>query len=236
MIDIRDLSVQLGEEPVLKEVSLHIPAGQSVLVTGPSGCGKSTLAKALTGLIPHALHAKMAGSIQVAGMDTQLHTVSELTQHVGLVFQNPETQLFHLRVEDEIAFGPRNLGLAEPEVQARVKWALEMVGISALKKKNPTHLSGGQKQCVAIAAVLAMRPDVLVLDEPTASLDVPNTNQVLAVLRTLQRSLGVTIVLIEHRLSAVLPLVDRVLLLEGGRIVADGRPQEILSDRQRHAS
>lgn len=233
MIDIHNLSVQFGEEPALQDVSLHIPAGQCVLVTGPSGCGKSTLAKALTGLIPHALGAALTGSIQIAGLDTQTHTIPELAQRVGLVFQNPSTQLFHLRVADEVAFGPRNLGLAEPEVQARAEWALNAVGITELKERNPAQLSGGQKQCVAIAAVLAMRPDVLVLDEPTASLDVPNTRQVLAVLRTLQQSLGMTIVLIEHRLSAVLPQVNRVLLLEAGRIVADGTPQEVLSDRER---
>ena len=233
MIHVRDLSLQFGAVPALQEVSLHIPAGQCVLVTGPSGCGKSTLAKALTGLIPHAIDATMSGSVQIAGLDTQKQTIPELAQRVGLVFQNPSTQLFHLRVADEVAFGPRNLGLAEAEVQARADWALNAVGIANLKERNPAQLSGGQKQCVAIAAVLAMRPDVLVLDEPTASLDVPNTRQVLAMLRSLQASLGITIVLIEHRLSAVLPQVDRVLLLEAGRVVADGTPQELLSQRER---
>ncbi len=233
MIHVRDLSVQFGAELALQDVSLHIPAGQCILVTGPSGCGKSTLAKALTGLIPHALAAVMTGSVQVAGLDTQSYTIPELAQRVGLVFQNPSSQLFHLRVADEVAFGPRNLGLAEPEVQARTEWALTAVGITELKERNPAQLSGGQKQCVAIAAVLAMRPDVLVLDEPTASLDVPSTRQVLAVLHSLRQSLGMTIVLIEHRLSAVLPQVDRVLLLEAGRIVADGTPQAVLSDRDR---
>ena len=232
MIHIRNVSVQFGEVPALAAISLDIPAGQCVLVTGPSGCGKSTLAKALGGLIPHALTAVMSGSIQIAGMDTQTHTIPELAQRVGVVFQNPSTQLFHLRVADEVAFGPRNLGLDAQEVQARTAWALAAVGISHLQDRNPAQLSGGQKQCVAIAAVLAMRPDVLVLDEPTASLDVPNTKQVLAVLRSLQQSLGMTIVLIEHRLSAVLPQVDRVLLLENGRIVADGTPLEVLSDRE----
>lgn len=233
MIDIRDLSVRFGKSPVLQNISLHIPAGQSVLVTGPSGCGKSTLAKVLNGLIPHAQRATMSGSIQVAGVETQTQTIPQLAQRVGLVFQNPSTQLFHLRVSDEVAFGPRNLGLAEAEVQARTGWALNAVGIEHLKEQNPAQLSGGQKQCVAIAAVLAMRPDVLVLDEPTASLDVPNTQQVLAVLRTLRASLNMTIILIEHRLSAVLPQVDRLLLLEAGQIIADGTPQEILSDRAR---
>jgi energy-coupling factor transport system ATP-binding protein len=233
MIHVDNLSVQFGPEPALQDVSLHIPAGQCVLITGPSGCGKSTLAKALAGLIPHALGAAMSGSIEVAGMDTQSHTIPELAQRIGLVFQNPSTQLFHLRVADEVAFGPRNLGLDELEVQARAEWAINAVGIAHLKERNPAQLSGGQKQCVAIAAVLAMRPEVLVLDEPTASLDVPNTQQVLVVLRKLQASFGMTVVLIEHRLSAILPQVDRVLLLEAGRVVADGTPQEVLSDRQR---
>ena len=108
MIQIRDLSVRVGGSPVLQNLSLHIPAGQSVLVTGPSGCGKSTLAKALNGLIPHVQRATMSGSIQVAGMETQTHTIPQLAQRVGLVFQNPSTQLFHLRVADEVAFGLRN--------------------------------------------------------------------------------------------------------------------------------
>ena len=233
MIHIRNLSVQFDATLALQDVFLHIPPGQCVLVTGPSGCGKSTLAKAVSGLIPHAQSAAMTGSIHVAGLDTKAHTIPELAQHVGMVFQNPSTQLFHLRVVDEVAFGPRNLGLGESEVLSRTKWALNAVGIDHLKDRNPAQLSGGQKQCVAIAAVLAMRPDVLVLDEPTASLDVPNTKQVLAVLRTLQQSLGMTIVLIEHRLSAVLPQVDRVLLLEGGRVVADGTPQDVLSNQVR---
>lgn len=233
MIHVRNLSVRFGEMLALQDVSLHIPAGQSVLVTGPSGCGKSTLAKALCGLIPHALGASMSGAIQIAGMDTQTRTISELAQRVGLVFQNPATQLFHLRVADEVAFGPRNLGLGEQEVQERTAWALQATGITAIKERHPAQLSGGQKQCVAIAAVLAMRPDVLVLDEPTASLDVPNTKRVVAVLQTLQKTLGITIVLIEHRLSAVLPLVDRVLLLETGRVVVDGAPQDVWSDPAR---
>ncbi|MCZ7672121.1 MAG: ATP-binding cassette domain-containing protein [Chloroflexi bacterium] len=171
--------------------------------------------------------------MQIAGLDTQTHPLPELAQRVGLVFQNPSTQLFHLRVADEVAFGPRNLGLAESEVRARMEWALQAVGIAHLRERNPAQLSGGQKQCVAIAAVLAMKPAVLVLDEPTASLDVPNTQQVLAVLHSLQQSLAITIVLIEHRLSAVLPQVDRVVLLDAGRLVADGTPQEVLSNRER---
>lgn len=230
MIHLRGLSVQFGTDWVLRDISLHIPAGQCVLITGPSGCGKSTLARTLGGLIPHAVAATMTGRVTIAGYDTQSYKIPELAQHVGVVFQNPATQLFHLRVADEVAFGPRNLGLPEAEVQQRVDWALQAVGIAYLAEQNPAQLSGGQKQCVAIAAVLAMQPTVLVLDEPTASLDVPNTRQVLSVLRLLQQSWGITIVLIEHRLAAVLPQVDRVLLMEAGRVIADGVPQTVLAD------
>ncbi|MCA9962463.1 MAG: ABC transporter ATP-binding protein, partial [Anaerolineales bacterium] len=230
MIQVKALSVSYGRDVVLQDVDLHVRQGEWVLVTGPSGCGKSTLGRALTGLIPHAIAARMAGSVQVAGIETRERPLPELAQHVGMIFQNPASQLFHLHVADEVAFGLRNLGFDEQDVQSRTEWALQVTGLEPLRDHNPAQLSGGQKQCVAIACVLAMRPPVLVLDEPTASLDMPNTRRVLDTLKTLQTSLGMTILMIEHRLAAVMPYVDTVLLMDKGKIVRNGRSQDILAD------
>lgn len=227
MIRVRDLSVSYGSIPALVGIDLDLEGGECLLVTGPSGCGKSTLARVLSGLIPHAIPARWEGEARVAGLDVGNHPLPELAQRIGTVFQNPSSQLFHLRVEDEVAFGPRNLGLAESEVESRVDWSLGAVGISDLRERRPADLSGGQQQRVAIAAALAMRPQVLILDEPTASLDVSGTRQVIATLQELRRQLGLTIVLIEHRLAAAAKLADRVIVLEDGRVAAAGRKRDV---------
>lgn len=232
MIQVDHLSVRYQEQPALKDICLQVRAGESVLITGPSGCGKSTLARAICGIIPHALFAEMEGTVRVAGLDTRTATLPGLAQRVGMVFQNPGSQLFHLQVSDEIAFGPRNLGLDEQEVRERVAWALEATGLVELGGRRPAELSGGQKQCVAIAAVLAMHPQVLVLDEPTASLDLPNTFKVFETLKQLRERLGITVLIIEHRLAAAAQQADRIVLMDQGEIVDEGSPQKLLLDRQ----
>ncbi|MFW6069889.1 MAG: ABC transporter ATP-binding protein [bacterium] len=232
MIDVRGLTVHYAAEPVLQELSLHVPEGQFLLVTGPSGCGKSTLARVLAGLIPHAITAQMEGDVSVDGLDTREYPVAQLARHVGIVLQNPGSQLFHLSVADEVAFGPRNLGLPETQVQKRLDWALSATGLADFRERNPSALSGGEQQRVAIASVLAMQPRVLVLDEPTASLDTEGTRMVLSTLQSLNRSLGMTIVLVEHRLAAALPLADRLLIMDEGRIVRQGTPDALLQDRE----
>jgi len=231
MIDVEALSVSYGDVPAVAELDLHIPAGQFVLVTGPSGCGKSTLARALTGLIPHAVSATMTGRVRLDDLNTREEPLPRLARRAGIVLQNPAAQLFHLRVADEVAFGPRNLGLPGREVQERVSWALAAADIEDLHARSPSTLSGGEQQRVAIAAVLAMQPRVLVLDEPTASLDVQGTRKVLSTLKRLNRQLDMTIILIEHRLAAAMPLAHRLLILDEGKLVADGAPQDLLQDR-----
>ena len=230
MIKVQDLSVFYGDTPILHNIDLEIRRGEFVLVSGPSGCGKSTLAYALGGLIPHSIPAQMTGQVEIAGLDTQSHTLREIVQQVGIVLQNPSSQLFHLRVEDEVAFGPRNLGLGEDEIGRRTDWALKATGLEKLREKKPSELSGGQKQCVAIASVLAMRPQILILDEPTASLDVPSTRRVLDTLKTLRNEHGVTIVIVEHRLADVARMADRLVLMNAGQIVTSGFPDSILFD------
>lgn len=232
MIHVENLSVRYDEFQALQDISFQIAAGECVLVTGPSGCGKSTLGRVLSGLIPHAIAAQVTGQVHVAGLDLQQHTIPEIAQKVGMVFQRPAAQLFHLRAEDEVSFGPRNLGLDEAEIQQRTEWALESTGLQTLRDKKPAELSGGQKQCLAIAAALAMRPQVLVLDEPTASLDVPNTHRVIEMLAHLRDTYQISVILIEHRLAEAAQFVERVIMLEEGRIVADGHPEAVFADRE----
>lgn len=222
MIRAEGLTVRYDTQPVLADVSFAIEAGDFVLVTGPSGCGKSTLAQCLNGLIPHSTPAVMSGRILIDGRDTAGSSVAELATRVGVVFQIPATQLFNLFVDEEVAFGPRNLELSETDVEARVAWALDAVGITALRGRRIQELSGGEQQRVAIASVLAMGARTLVLDEPTSSLDGRGTRDVLATLARLNRDSGVTIILIEHRLADAAPLARRAIILDQGRIVADG--------------
>ena len=236
MIDVEHLTVRYGRTLALDEVSLSVAQGSFVLISGPSGCGKSTLALCLAGLIPHVTPARMDGSVSVGGSDTRACRLPDLACQVGLVFQNPATQLFNATVEAEVAFAPRNLGLAAEAIAARVAFALQATGITHLRDREARALSGGEQQRVAIASVLALRPRVLVLDEPTANLDWKGTEQVLSTLVQLQREEGLTVVIIEHRLRAIAGLADRVLLMQEGRIVADGRPEEVFADRQRMAA
>lgn len=211
-------------QPTLRAIDLTITAGEVVLLTGPSGCGKSTLALALGGLIPTRISGAMRGGIYLDATNlTQLH-IHDIAQRIGIVFQNPDNQIVHLSVEEEVAFGPENLMLPPEEIERRVADALKATGMLALRHEQIFALSGGQKQRVVIAAALAMRPDILVLDEPTSDLDPVGTQEVLQVLRDLNRRRGTTIILIEHKIDEVYAWVDRVLLMDQGRIVVDAPP------------
>jgi energy-coupling factor transporter ATP-binding protein EcfA2 len=230
MIRIRDLSLWYGEQQALDRITLDVRQGECLLVTGPSGCGKSSLGRLLAGLIPHSIPARVEGCVEVDGRDVRQYSLAELARTTTLVFQNPGAQLFHLRVEDELAFGPRNLGLDESQVQERVAWVLQATGLEPLRDARPADLSGGQKQKLAIAAALAMEPRVLILDEPTASLDIPGTRQVVETLQELRRRLDLTLVIFEHRLAEIAHLCDRAVILDAGHIAADGPFEEVLEN------
>ncbi len=233
MIEIQDLTVRYNHQvTALDHLSLRVEQGEFVLLTGPSGCGKSTLARCLNGLIPHSSGAIMSGRVRVDGASTADHSVAEMATRVGLVFQNPSTQLFGSTVAEEVSFGPRNLGLPPQEVVERASFALEATQVQHLRDRPTRTLSGGEQQRVAIAAVLAMRPQVLVLDEPTSSLDLKGTAAVLTTLERLRREHGLTILIIEHRLSEAARFADRVLVMDGGRIALDGHPDAVFSDRE----
>jgi energy-coupling factor transporter ATP-binding protein EcfA2 len=231
VIRVDNLTVRYGSQPVLSDLSLQVAPGEFVLVSGPSGCGKSTLALCLAGLIPQAVPATVSGRVQVNGLDTQAHPLPLLSRQVGVVFQNPATQLFNATVEEEVAFAPRNLALPGEEIESRVRQSLAATGITHLRRRPVRALSGGEQQRVAIASVLALRPRVLVLDEPTANLDWHGVEQLTAALAHLHQEHNLTVILIEHRLAAVAGLATRAVLMDKGRIVADGPPPAVLHDK-----
>lgn len=207
--------------PALSQINLDVGRGEMVLVAGPSGCGKSTLALALSGLIPERVHGRMAGSVHLGGVTLSSLEAHEVARHIGMVFQDPASQLITPVVESEVAFGPENLALPRDEIRRRVEESLRLTGMMHMRHELTSSLSGGEKQRVAIAATLAMRPNVLVLDEPCSDLDPLGAQSVLGVLRRLSQERGMTVVLIEHRIDEVAPWVDRIVLLDRGRTVLD---------------
>lgn len=221
-----------AEKPSIKDVSIKIEKGEFVLITGPSGCGKTTLCRCFNGLIPHFYQGKLEGEIIVAGLKVPEHPIFELATHVGLVFQNPENQLFALSVEKDVAFGLENLGVPREEMRKRVDWALELTGIYSLRERAPHELSGGQQQRVAIASVLAMQPEVIVLDEPTSFLDPLGAKKIFEVISELNRKLGITTVLVEHRLDLTAKYADHIIIMDDGKVVLDGEPHEILNSEE----
>ena len=219
----------------MRELSLEWREGERLLLLGPSGSGKSTLALCLDGVIPHALEAHWEhGRVVVAGRDTRDASLGELTRTVGVLFQDPETQLTMLEIDDEIAFGLENLGLSRDDMRARVLEARRLTRLDGRDvPERIDELSGGTKQRVALAALLAMRPAALVLDEPTANLDPDGTHEVLAALRSLVGDRSRSLLLIEHRLDHILPLIDRVAVLdERGSLAVVGTPEEVFIGAQ----
>lgn len=238
IIEVRSLTYTypFAESPAIKDINLVVERGEFILLTGPSGCGKTTLCRCFNGLIPHFYGGRLEGEVIVAGLKTSEHPVYELAKHVGMVFQNPENQLFALTVEKDVAFGLENLGLPRDEIRRRVDWALKVTGIYDLKNRAPFELSGGQQQRVAIASVLAMRPEVIVLDEPTSFLDPLSAKGILETIHQLNRDLGITIILVEHRLDFAARYANRIIVMDRGRILADGDPKKVfLDDRVRLA-
>lgn len=231
-IDVHDLRVRYSEAQALKGVDLSITPGSFVLVGGPSGGGKSTLAHALMGLVPQITPAQVEGSISIAGLDPRQHSMAQIATQVGLVFQEPITQLFNGTAEEEIAFGPRNLGLLPEEIAGRAAHASAAAGCGHLRHRAVRHLSTGEQQRVTIAATLAMRPSILILDEPTANLDSEGTQRLTQTLVQLHRQSRITLVVIEHRLAPFIPYADRLIWLVDGRIAADGPPSKILAQAQ----
>jgi energy-coupling factor transport system ATP-binding protein len=230
VVSIRGLSFSFfnADRRALDDISLEIGEGEFVAVTGPSGCGKSTLSMAIGGYIPHVIEGNRDGAVLVDGRRTDETSLAALSTLVGIVQQDPESQLCTLTVDDEVAFGPENLALPPADVRERVRRSLDLVNATHLQGRDIYELSGGEKQRVAIASILAMQPRVLILDEPTSNLDPTSTAEVLSALARLRQTSGLTIIVIEHKLDRVMPLADRLLVMDRGQIVLDGRPEEVL--------
>jgi energy-coupling factor transport system ATP-binding protein len=229
IVEIRDLhySYPNAKAQTLKGIDLTIHKGEFILLTGPSGCGKTTFCRCLNGLIPHFYSGELEGEVTVAGLSTTENSTSKLAQNVGLIFQNPDNQIFALTVEKDVAFGLENLGVEKEQMLEDIDWALEVTGISHLRERGTHELSGGQKQRLSIASILTMRPKILVLDEPTSFLDPLGAIRIFNVLKTLNREHGITVILIEHRVDLAAQYVDRVILFTEGDILRTGTPVEV---------
>jgi energy-coupling factor transporter ATP-binding protein EcfA2 len=231
LIEIEDLTVKYPGRrvPALEHLQLQLRAGETALLLGPSGSGKSTLALTFNGLIPHSIGQLQSGHVRVTGLDTRQTTVATLAQRVGILFQDPEAQFVMFTVEDEIAFGLENLCFSPDEMERRISESLRLVGLTELRYRRVEQLSGGEKQRVALAALLALEPEILVFDEPTANLDPQGTREVFNLLRRCKETGRYTIVLIEHRLDELMDLVERMVVLgKRGEVIINGEPREVL--------
>ena len=209
----------------VKGLSLHIEEGTFVALVGHNGSGKSTLAKLLNGLL-----LPSSGTVKIFGNSTlDPNKIYEIRKNVGMVFQNPDNQMIASIVEDDVAFGPENLGVEREEIIRRVEWALSKVGMLEYRKRTPFKMSGGQKQRLAIAGVLAIKPKILVLDESTAMLDPQGRSEVLKVAHELNKQDGITVIHITHFMEEALG-ADRLIVMNGGRIAFDGTPREVFKN------
>ena len=216
------------EQKALTDVSFEIADGELVGIIGHTGSGKSTLLQHLNGLLKAS-----SGSIEIGGTDITRPGVSmvEIRKKVGLVFQYPEYQLFEVSVAKDVAYGPGNLGLSEEEIDQRVREAIALVGLDyeKVKDRSPFELSGGQKRAVAIAGVVAMKPEVLILDEPTAGLDPRAHKDILRMIREVHEKTGNITILVSHNMGDVAEMADKVMVIDGGKLVIMGTPEEVFS-------
>lgn len=230
-IEVKDLVYKYSKEqgddnlcPAIDHVSIEISRGEYIAIAGSNGSGKSTLARCLNGLL-----LPTEGEILVDGMDTSDdECIWDIRKKIGMVFQNPDNQIVSSMVEDEVAFGPENIGVENPELRKRVDNALKAVGMYEYRNREAHKLSGGQKQRIAIAGAVAMRPDCIVLDEPTAMLDPKGRSQVMKVIRELNEQ-GITIILITHFMEEVAE-ADRVLVMKSGKLLRDSAPEDVFAD------
>lgn len=230
-IEVKDLVYRYSKEqgddnlcPAIDHVSIEIKRGEYISIAGSNGSGKSTLARCLNGLL-----LPTEGEILVDRMDTNDDDlIWDIRKKIGMVFQNPDNQIVSSMVEDEVAFGPENIGIENPELRKRVDNALKSVGMYEYRNREAHKLSGGQKQRIAIAGAVAMRPDCIVFDEPTAMLDPKGRSQVMKVIRELNDQ-GITIILITHFMEEVAE-ADRVLVMKSGKLLADSVPEDVFAD------
>ncbi|QKG83633.1 ATP-binding cassette domain-containing protein [Kroppenstedtia pulmonis] len=218
------------EKLALNDISFEVEAGEFIGIIGRNLSGKTTLSQALVGLVPHFYHGAYGGRVMVEGLEVREQTIAEMSRKVGIVFQNPFTQVTgsKLTVYEEVAFGLENLGVKREEMIRRVEDALKLMGIEAYRDRNPFDLSGGQMQRMAIASIIAMKPQVIVLDEPTSQLDPQGSEEVFQGVQSLSRE-GMTVIMTEHKPEKIAQYADKVLLLDGGRVVDFDSPGKVFS-------
>jgi energy-coupling factor transporter ATP-binding protein EcfA2 len=229
-VEFNDYSFRYSgaRQPTLSNITFRIERGEVAVVAGASGSGKSTLLRSINGLIPHMYPGEYSGEVRVEGMLVRDTPTYELARKVGFLFQNPENQIFMFTVERDVAFGMENMGYDPEVIRKKVDWAMDLLRIRELAKRSPSELSDGQKQRVAIAGSLVMDPSVLVLDEPTSLLDPKTALEVVSLVQSLNRRLGLTVILVEHRLELVAAIATKLIVISDGRIWGQGRPDEVL--------
>ncbi|MCV4235098.1 energy-coupling factor ABC transporter ATP-binding protein [Virgibacillus sp. LDC1] len=235
IITIKNLSYQypISETDALKNVNVTIERGKLYALIGANGGGKTTLCNVIRGFIPHFYKGDLRGEVLIEGKDIREWEMGELSQKIGYVFQNPFTQISGVKdnVFEEIAFGLENLGMEPGLIREKVDQVIHMLEIDYLRDKNPFELSGGQKQRVALASIIVMEPDVLVIDEPTSQLDPKGTEEVFKIIELMKKK-GKTIILVEHKIELIAEYADNVILLSEGEVAMQGSSQKILTDER----
>jgi energy-coupling factor transporter ATP-binding protein EcfA2 len=230
-IEFNDVSFRYdgAEQDALKHISFRLQPGEIVLLTGPAGSGKTTLCSCVNGLVPHHHEGSLTGTVLVGKYDTRRARIGGLASIVGLVFQDPESQIVTASVADEVAFGPENLGVPRQQIIERVTDALAATRLAGYEDRDPISISGGEQQATVIASIYAMQPEIYVMDEPLANLDPVGRSLVLKLIVDVAKARGKTLLLVEHALEEVLPLVDRVMIIHQGELLRDGPTREVLA-------
>ncbi len=233
IISVEDLTYiyPTKNEPSIRNINLDIFLGDFLLIVGPTGSGKSTLGMCLNGLIPHVLQGNLKGRVLINGVDTREKTVAKLSTQVGLLFQDPDAQIFNLYGFDELAFGCENLGLPPEEIQRRISWIAKDLGLTDYLATPVQELSLGLKQRIALASILAMEPKILVLDEPTSNLDAYSVRSLVTMLKTLQNRYNITIIVIEHDTDSFADAANRIAVIDNGCVVLQGTPNEVYLEK-----
>ena len=234
MIEIQALTFTYKDEtaPALENISLSVPEGGFLGIIGPAGAGKTTLARAIGGIVPHHYPGDYYGRTLVNGLDTIDNGLSDISRIVGTVFQDVDSQIISSVVEDELLYGMENFGVPHEEIPGRMEFALKQVGIENLKERTIASLSGGQRQKVAIASLIALRPKVLVLDDPTGELDPDSSRQIFNLLRTLNEEYGVTVIIIEQKIMLLCEFARQLMVLDHGKIFLQGNTRDVLAQEQ----
>ncbi|PAV28409.1 ABC transporter ATP-binding protein [Virgibacillus profundi] len=235
IISIKNLTYQYptSEEDVLRDISVEFESGKFYAVIGANGAGKTSLCNAIRGFIPHFYNGELQGDVLIEGRDIREWELGELSTKIGYVFQNPFTQISGVKdtVFDEISFGLENLGVEESEIRSRVADIIQLLEIGHLQEKNPFELSGGQKQRVALASIIVMEPEILVIDEPTSQLDPQSTEAIFSIIELMQKK-GKTIILVEHKIELIAEYADYIIVMKDGKAVLQGNADDVLSNEQ----